>query len=301
MSGAVAVSVVVPVRDDPRVDDLLASLAAQRGGPDFEVLVALDGATRIPRVPAGLPARLLPGDAAGPYAARNRGVREATGEIVAFTDSDCLCPPDWLAGLGAAVGAGRAAAIQGASAAADSSRLSVFIQREYDRYVASHAAAGFRRFCNTRNFAIRRQLAIEMPLPEKFPRGGDGAYGLALERAGVPIFYAEDWVVLHRHARSRLAVARIAYEQGRHGAIWEQEGAALFGEGDSRRGPGAWLVRRVRAGSVAGAAAGAGLGVAAAALGVASAVIPGEIGYRAFSRFHRAAHLAGRISASPRG
>ena len=36
---------------------------------------------------------------AGPAAARNRGWREAAGEIIAYTDDDCLVPLDWLSRL----------------------------------------------------------------------------------------------------------------------------------------------------------------------------------------------------------
>lgn len=32
----------------------------------------------------------------GVAAARNRGIQEAAGDVVAFTDDDCLVPPDWL-------------------------------------------------------------------------------------------------------------------------------------------------------------------------------------------------------------
>lgn len=34
----------------------------------------------------------------GPAAARNRGVRAARGDLVAFTDDDCVAPPGWLEG-----------------------------------------------------------------------------------------------------------------------------------------------------------------------------------------------------------
>lgn len=35
-------------------------------------------------------------DNLGPALARNRGIKESSGEIIAFTDSDCIAHPDWL-------------------------------------------------------------------------------------------------------------------------------------------------------------------------------------------------------------
>jgi glycosyltransferase involved in cell wall biosynthesis len=290
-------SVIVPVRNDQRVDGLLASLAAQQAAPPFEVLVALDGATRSPQVPKGLATRLLEGPPAGPYAARNRAVREARGEVVAFTDSDCLCPSDWLRLAAARFEDPATLALQGASSPATASRLSGWIQREYERYVASHGALGFRRFCNTRNFAIRREIVLAAPLPEKFPRGGDAVYGLALDRAGVPIRYDAGWVILHRHPLSRWREARAAFDQGRYGALWRDEGYDLFGQREpgSARGPGARLLEALPSSRLAKATAATGILAAASLMGAASAVLPGELGYRAFSGLRRAAHLAGRL------
>jgi len=69
--------------------------------PDYEVIVVDDGSTddtrtilrRFPDVRAILQPNL------GLSAARNVGLTEATGEIIAYTDSDCYADPDWLTHL----------------------------------------------------------------------------------------------------------------------------------------------------------------------------------------------------------
>jgi glycosyltransferase involved in cell wall biosynthesis len=298
----VNVSVIVPVRDDPKVDDLLSSLAAQRDAPPFEVLVALDGARREPRVPTGLPAKLLRLPPRGPYPARNAAIREATGDLLLFTDSDCLCPPDWIATAARLFEKEGPGAVQGASRASENSRLACLVQREYDRYVESHARDGYRHFCNTRNFAIRTRIAREHPLPEDLPRGGDGVYGRMLERAAVSLRYEPRWWIAHRHPRSRWDEGRRAFAQGRDGALWSRAiGADLF-RGSAREepaGPGAWLLSRAN-GGLSRRILAAALVSTAAVLAALSAVLPGPAGAAAFSRFHRAAHLAGRLSADAR-
>jgi hypothetical protein len=295
----VRISVIVPVRDDPRIDGLLASLASQAGAPPFEVLVACDGARREPLVPASLSARLLRLPPRGPYAARNAAAREARGEILLFTDSDCFCPPDWIAIAAQLFEEESAAAIQGASRASEDSRLSRFIQLEYDRYVAGHALLGYRRFCNTRNFGIRAAIVRELPLPEAFPRGGDGVYGRMLETHGVVIRYEPGWSVAHRHLASRWEEGRSAFEQGKNGAFWAggKPGLDLFGtvEEQPRNGPGMWLLSRARTRPAAQRAASLALLPVSALLAAMSAVLPGHAGARAFSRFRRASHLAGRL------
>jgi glycosyltransferase involved in cell wall biosynthesis len=293
------ISVIVPVRDDPRIDGLLASLAAQRGAPPFEVLVALDGARREPRVPPALPVRLLRLPPRGPYAARNSAIREAKGEVLLLTDSDCLCPPDWIATAARFFEDETTAAVQGASRASEDSRLSRLIQLEYDRYVASHATAGYRRFCNTRNFAIRAAIARELPLPEALPSGGDAVYGWLLERRASAIRFEPGWWIAHRHPTSRWDEGRRVFAQGRDGALWGRElGLDLFASPreEEPRGPGAWLLSRARGRPAARRAAALALLPAAALLAALSAVLPGDAGAGAFSRFRRAAHLAGRLS-----
>src|SRR4051812_28715790 len=97
-------SVVVPTyRRSGLLDRCLLALNAQTF-EDFEVLVADDAACvetqrQIEQfaIHARMPLRYLPvTERHGPAAARNIGWRAAEGEIIAFTDDDCVPTSDWL-------------------------------------------------------------------------------------------------------------------------------------------------------------------------------------------------------------
>ncbi|MDG6079079.1 glycosyltransferase family 2 protein [Erythrobacter litoralis] len=96
------ISVIVPhYQDLAHLDQCLDALTAQTelGGQTFEVIVADNnsacGLDEVRRVVAGRGRVILARDqGAGP--ARNAGVAEAKGTILAFTDSDCVPVPQWL-------------------------------------------------------------------------------------------------------------------------------------------------------------------------------------------------------------
>jgi GT2 family glycosyltransferase len=97
------ISVIVPARDRPAaLSALLYALADQSYPPgQFEVLICDDGsdpplAELVPARQGALTVRYLRGEQGGPAVARNRGVSEARGSILAFTDDDCLPEPGWL-------------------------------------------------------------------------------------------------------------------------------------------------------------------------------------------------------------
>lgn len=102
MSGVPDVSVVIPVRDGAStLPPLLASLSAQTIAPErFEVIVvdnASSDATALIARAAGV--RLVHEPVANRSRARNAGIVAARGELVAFTDGDCVVTPGWLEGL----------------------------------------------------------------------------------------------------------------------------------------------------------------------------------------------------------
>ncbi len=66
--------------------------------PDYEVILVDDGSTdSTPEIAKEFPSvRCIRQDNHGLSVARNTGIAAATGEIVAFTDSDCRADEDWL-------------------------------------------------------------------------------------------------------------------------------------------------------------------------------------------------------------
>lgn len=105
------ISIVIPCRNRPsELRRALESVAAQDFPRDrFEVLLCDDG-SEVDLRPAveharylGLDAYYLRQPARGPAAARNLGIRNARGSIIAMTDSDTQPRSDWLGKLVAAL------------------------------------------------------------------------------------------------------------------------------------------------------------------------------------------------------
>jgi glycosyltransferase involved in cell wall biosynthesis len=93
------VSIVMPAYNAERtISDCLKSLAEQDFKGDYEVVVVDDGSTdSTPDISSRFEnVRLIRQENAGPAAARNRGAKEAKGDIILFTDSDCVPEKDWV-------------------------------------------------------------------------------------------------------------------------------------------------------------------------------------------------------------
>jgi glycosyltransferase involved in cell wall biosynthesis len=102
-SVSVRFSIVIPTYNRASTLRCCLRAASVQTYPDYEVIVVDDASAdstgemvrrEFPHV------RYLRQETnRGPAAARNRGIEAATGEIVAFTDDDCLVPSDFLARL----------------------------------------------------------------------------------------------------------------------------------------------------------------------------------------------------------
>lgn len=104
-----SVSVIIPVRDDPRLVACLDALRHQTYPAELVEIVVADNGSRagVAGSLGHLPAvRCVREPAGGSYAARNAAVLATTGAVLAFTDADCLPEPTWLEESVAAIASG---------------------------------------------------------------------------------------------------------------------------------------------------------------------------------------------------
>src|SRR6266480_6290411 len=101
-AGKPSVSVIVPVRNGESTiaDCLDAILATDYPADRREILVVDNGSSDgTSALIQSRPVRYLREHRRGVSNARNRGIAESNGEILAFVDADCLVEPQWLAEL----------------------------------------------------------------------------------------------------------------------------------------------------------------------------------------------------------
>lgn len=216
-----AVSVVIPAYNQASLlARLLDSLAAMRDSPGFEVIVVDDAspdeteaivATWIAAHP-DIPCRYFRQDRnQGPGAARNRGVDEARGEFVAFTDTDCVVGPAWLYALIAGFTSDSIAGVGGSVAPWKPEGLfSVYntVNGSLQPIVSEHFPIPYLVTCNCayRRAALRDAGGFPDDIPT--PGGEDVAASIALYKRGYRFAFAPDARVHHDYRDTWRSFAR---------------------------------------------------------------------------------------------
>ncbi|XZN89469.1 MAG: glycosyltransferase [Microcoleus sp.] len=136
------------------------------------------------------------------YAARNQGIHNSKGEIIAFTDADCRPESDWLENLvkpfvnpEIAISAGEILALPGKTI------LEQHADRQNTLSQKHTLAHPFCAYGQTANLAVRRQVLAEVGLFRPYlTSGGDADLcWRILRETSYKLDFVESAIVRHRH------------------------------------------------------------------------------------------------------
>lgn len=208
------VSVIIPVFNDAAgIGKCLDALGRQSyPGTLVEVIVVDNGSEPPMRLAQGHSdgARLIACESPGSYSARNAGITSAQGDVLAFTDADCIPDRDWLTkgiaelrvhdGRCVIGGEVRLRPSPRPSAVELYQAISGFMQRENVRD---------RGFTATANLFVTRAAMEQIgPFDTTLLSGGDREWSWRAADSGYPVVYAADAVVVTPPRRSLRAAAR---------------------------------------------------------------------------------------------
>ncbi len=216
------VSIIVPVLNGAdEIDRLLTSLVALDWPREqLEILVVDNGSSDgTAAVAARYPVRVLEEtEVTSSYAARNRGLAEARGDWVAFTDVDCVADPGWLRHLLLPAPPQQVGAVAGEVLALESTTP---VQRLVERYgIMKHAVTLPHKSLpcfSTANVAVRHGLLSDLHgCRDDVRYFADRALSWRLQlEGGREILFRPGAVIRHRHRRTWGALWRQGVQHGR--------------------------------------------------------------------------------------
>lgn len=232
-AGRPVVSVIVCTRNRcAALAELLESLGRLSVPSDisWEVVVVDNGSTDgtallLDSAVRRLPLRRVFEQRKGLSRARNAGLRAATGEIVAFTDDDCIPSPEWLARIAEEFGRDAGLAGIGGRVELHDARdfpITIRTSRVREALTDAHQLPALMVGCNMafRRWAMDAVGEFDITLGAGTPVGSaeDTDYIYRALLLGLRIEYVPDVLLAHNHGRRRIeAVAQLkrSYARGR--------------------------------------------------------------------------------------
>jgi glycosyltransferase involved in cell wall biosynthesis len=223
VSLAIDISVIVPVyNNEDHVEACIQGLLSQQysdGACEF-ILVDNNSTDRSAEIVKRYPGiRLLSQPKQGSYAARNLGLSVARGQIIAFTDSDCVPRADWLQQIANTMRNSGVGIVLGRREFQGPSRPLKLLEK-YEAHKASYILSGTDRevfFGYTNNMAVRRSLMDAVGPFTELGRGADVIFvRRAIDRFSCQILrYSPDVVIRHLEITSVWKWYRKMYIYGR--------------------------------------------------------------------------------------
>lgn len=216
-----AISVVVPAHNAAKtLGACLAGLERQTvPRHEYELIVVDDGSTDATREVAGqFAVRLVCQPKRGPAAARNLGARGARGDLLLFTDADCVPAPDWIAKMQSPFADPAVAGAKGVYRSRQGSLVARFVQLEYEDKYDRMRGENYIDFVDSYSAAYRRSIFLENGgFDTTFPSASveDQEFSFRLARRGYKMVLVPDAAVEHLgHADTLLKYLRKKFRIG---------------------------------------------------------------------------------------
>lgn len=160
--------------------------------------------------------RLCFEDIKSSYVARNLGIRESKGDIIAFTDIDCIVDKEWLANI-----------IQGFSDKTVGGIAGDILPESKDSLVERYSAnekilsqketfnSNFLPYAQTANAAYKKELFDRIGYFDDVISGGDADYSWRMQlETEYKLIYIQDAVVLHKHRTDLKGLFKQRFKHG---------------------------------------------------------------------------------------
>ena len=213
-----SVTVVMPAfRAVATLNTALQSLLDQTDRPEFYEIIVVDDAS--PDETAAMAEAFIPKAAqcnidmkvhrldlnGGPARARNTGAKEARGEVIIFTDSDCELTPTWLREMLLGFDNPKIAAVKGAYLSRQTELGARFAQAEFEERYALLRKADHVDVVFSYSAAFRRDVFAELNgFDTRFPVADNEDTDLSwrLTEAGHKAVFRPEAKLFHRHPSS---------------------------------------------------------------------------------------------------
>ena len=212
------VSVIIPAKDaEKTIGECLQAVISQRELYfEYEVIVVDDGSQdRTADIAANFGVQVVRQQNAGPGGARNTGVAKARGEILAFTDADCVPVPEWLFHLVGAFDDPQVAGVTGTYRTHQIELIPRFVQQEYAAKYRRTARSEVIDLVDTNSAAYRREIFLANGgFNDTMTVVEDVELSFRLASQGYRLVFAPDAVVYHYHGPDIRTYVRRKFRNG---------------------------------------------------------------------------------------
>lgn len=211
------ISVIVPVYNGEQyIEKCLTSLINQSYPKDRYEIIVVNNNSEDRTVELAEPFNVLVLDEnkRSSYAARNRGIEHAQGEIIAFIDVDCVATESWLGQASEAFVTANIKFLSGKVEFMTENKLKTWGYYDVNSYLNQEQSAKIGHAV-TANFFVHKDLFTIVGLFNgELRSGGDGEWSRRALKVGYPVTYDERVIVYHPVRNSFVEIAGKSYRIG---------------------------------------------------------------------------------------